>query len=276
VPRAIWTGSISFGLVNIPVKLYPAVRPHDVRFHQLVERTGNRIRNKRVDVRTGREVAYEDTVKGFELSEDKYVTVSDAELESLQPAATKTVDIEDFVELADIDPVYYDRTYYATPQDNEGARKAYALLLLAMVDQGQVGVGRVVLRQRQHLAAIRPMGRVLALSTMQFADEVVDAGELPGVPARLPRLSPKQKEMAAALIDSLTTDWKPAKYKDTYEDELKRLLRKKERGEEIVVAESPPDRGEVVDLMAALEASVAAGKKGRRRSTRGRRRSPAA
>jgi DNA end-binding protein Ku len=259
--RALWTGSISFGLVNVPVKVYPAIREHDVRFHQLAAKTGNRIRYERVDEKTGKPVEYEDIVKGYEVADGRYVEITPEELEALKPRSTRTIDIEDFVDLDAIDPIYFQRTYYLAPQDNEAAKKAYALLLKAMQEQGKVGIGRVVMRDKQYLAAIRPMDGVLSLSTMLFADEVVDRRNLPDVPSRLARPSKREVDMAARLVDSLSTSWDPNKYKDTYQDELKRRIRAKERGKEITVSEPEREETKVVDLMEALEASLANAKK---------------
>ncbi|MDQ1374593.1 MAG: end-binding protein Ku [Actinomycetota bacterium] len=265
MPRAIWTGSISFGLVNVPVKVYSAVKPQDVHFHQMEERTGARVRNKRVSEKTGREVDYEDIVKGYEFAKGKYVTVTPEEIEEFKPEATKTIDIEDFVELDDIDPIFYDKTYILAPASKDrGAVKAYALLLEAMRKQGRVGIGRVVLRTKQYLAAIRPLEKAnaLAMSTMLFEDEVVPASEIPNIPDRMPSVSDKELQMATRLVESLTTEWKPAKYKDTYRKELLDLIERKAKGEEIVVDDAAPQAEKIVDLMAALEASLAAAKKG--------------
>ena len=267
MPRAIWTGSISFGLVNVPVKVYSAVHHQDVAFHQMEESTGARVRNKRVSEKTGKEVPYDKIVKGYEFAKGKYVTVTPEEIEDFKPEATKTIDIEDFVELDDIDPIFYDKTYHLAPASKDGgAVKAYGLLLQAMRKQGRVGIGRVVLRTKQYLAAIRPLEtdtKVLALSTMLFEDEIVPASEIPNVPSRAPSVSDKELQMATRLIESLTTDWKPSRYKDTYREELLDLIERKAKGEDIVVEEAVSEPGEkIVDLMAALEASLAAAKKG--------------
>jgi DNA end-binding protein Ku len=267
MPRAIWTGSISFGLVNVPVKVFSAVKPQDVSFHQMEESSGARVRNKRVSEKTGKEVPYEKIVKGYEFAKGKYVTVTPEEIEEFKPEATKTIDIEDFVELDDIDPIFYDKTYYLAPASKDGgAVKAYALLLQAMRKQGRVGIGRVVLRTKQYLAAIRPLetdSKVLAMSTMLFEDEVVPASDMPNVPDRMPSVSDKELQMATRLVESLTTDWKPNRYKDTYRKELLDLIERKAKGEDIVVEEAAEPQGEkIVDLMAALEASLASAKKG--------------
>ncbi len=174
--RAIWSGAISFGLVNVPVKLYSATSPKTVRFHQLSSKTGVRIRQKRVDPSTDEEVAYEDIVKGYEITPDHYVTIEPDELEALDPKATKTIDIEEFVSLEDIDPIYYDHSYYLAP--TAGGAKAYRLLLDAMRQSGKVGIGKVVLRSKQQLCALRPTGDVLTLSTMLFGDEVLSPDRL--------------------------------------------------------------------------------------------------
>ncbi|HZP30007.1 MAG TPA: Ku protein [Acidimicrobiia bacterium] len=244
--------------------MFPAIREHDVRFHQLDARTGNRIRIKRVDEKTGTEVGYGDIVRGYETSPGRHVEVTDEEIEALKPRTTKTIDIEDFVDLAEIDPIYYKRTYYLAPDDQEGAQKAYALLRDAMIDQGKVGIGRVVMREKQYLAAIRPVGRVLAMSTMLFADEVVDPAKMREIPAVRSRPSPREAAMAGRLIASLASKWNPRKYKDTYERELRHLIEQKRRGKQITVAEQPAEPENVVDLMAALEASLQKGGRGGR------------
>jgi DNA end-binding protein Ku len=169
--RAIWSGAISFGLVNVPVKLYSATSPKSVRFHQLSSKTGARIRQKRVDASTGDEVPYEEIVKGYEITPDRYVMIEPEELEAFDPKATRTIDIEEFVDLVEIDPIYYDHNYYLAP--TAGGAKAYRLLLDAMREAGKVGIGRVVLRSKQQLCALRPTGDVLTLTTMLFGDEVL-------------------------------------------------------------------------------------------------------
>src|SRR5207302_8569382 len=174
--RAIWSGAISFGLVNVPVKLYSATSPKTVRFNQLSSKTGARIRQKRVDPTTDEEVPYEEIVKGYEITPDRYVLITNEELEALDPKATKTVDIEEFVDLAEIDPIYYDHSYYLAPA--AGGAKAYRLLVDAMRESGKVGIGRVVLRSKQQLCALRPTGEALTLSTMLFGDEVLSPDRL--------------------------------------------------------------------------------------------------
>jgi DNA end-binding protein Ku len=255
--RAIWSGAISFGLVNVPVKLFSATSPKSVRFHQLSAKTGARIRQKRVDESTGDEVPYEDIVKGYELSPDRYVLIDTDELDALDPKATRTIDIEDFVDLAEIDPIYYDHSYYLAP--SAGGAKAYRLLLEAMRESGKVAVGKVVLRSKQQLCALRPAGDVLTLSTMLFGDEVL-------APDRLDELdgiadadaSERELAMAKQLIASLSTDFDPARYRDEYRDRVLALIERKASGEEIAAVPQAEEPAAAPDLMAALEASLAA------------------
>jgi DNA end-binding protein Ku len=261
MPRPIWSGSISFGLVNVPVKLFSATAPKEVRFHQLHDKDSGRIQQKRVCSVDGEEVPYEHIVKGFEISKNRYVTVSKEELEALSPRASKAIEIEDFVEMTGIDPVFYAGTYYLVP--DRGAARPYALLLEAMKKTGRVGIAKFVLRTKQYLAAVRPLGGALAVSTMLYGDEVVSEKELEGLPDA--HAKPREKELAMAeqLVESLATNFDIGRYKDTYREELLALLEKKAAGEEIVAepaAEQP--RGKVVNLMEALQRSLAAAKKG--------------
>ena len=269
MPRAIWSGSISFGLVNVPVKLYSAVHPQGLSFHQFQEGTNARVRNKRVSEKTGKEVAYEDIVKGYEVEKGHYVMVEPDELAEFNPRATRTIDIEDFVALDDIDPIYYDNTYFLAPEDSEGARKAYALLLKAMEDQKKVAIGRLVMRNKQYLAAIRPHDGALAVSTMRFHDEVMSPADIDAIPTgrSAPRAQAAEVKMAGQIIDSMSREWDPKRYEDTYRVQVLDFLKKKAAGEEIVVEEEPEEQSKVVDLMAALEASLEAAKKGGSRRT---------
>src|ERR687896_2632818 len=257
MPRAIWSGAISFGLVNIPVKLYSAVSKKTVRFHQIDSESGGRVRQKRVGP-DGDEVAYEQIVKGYEIGPDRYVTITSEELESLEPEKTRTIDIEDFVDLEDIDPIYYDHPYYLVP--DKGAAKAYGLLLQAMQESEKVAVARVVIRSKEQLVAIRPApGGVLTMETMIFSDEVVptdDIDELPG--AKELKVSDREVKMAQQLIDSLSSDFEPEKYQDEYREKVLELIERKASGEEIAVQPEAPEPKKVPDLMAALEASLAA------------------
>jgi len=257
MPRAIWSGAISFGLVNVPIKLYSATSPKTVRFHQLHARDSVRIQQKRVCPADGEEVAYEDIVKGFEIAPDRYVIVRQDELDALDPRHTKTIDIEAFVELADIDPVYYDSAYHIAPAT--GGAKPYALLLSAMEQAGKVAIGRFVLRTRQQICALRPANGVLVLSTMLFGDEV-------NAPERLDELegladvqaTRAEVAMAEQLIESLSTPFEPDAYRDEYRERVLDLIERKAAGEEIAVQPAAAAPAPVPDLMAALEASVAA------------------
>lgn len=255
--RSIWSGAISFGLVNVPVKLYSAVSRKTVRFHQLNSETGNRIQQKRMDPETGEEVTYEQIVKGYELTRDRYVVINPDELDALDPERTRTIDIEDFVDLADIDPVYYDHPYYLVP--DTGASKAYGLLMNAMQEAGKVAIARVVLRSKEQLVAIRPAGDLLMMETMIFADEVVPHDELDGLPdAKELKASGRELKMAQQLIDSLSSEFDPSRYHDEYREKVLELIERKAQGEEIVVQPEAPQPAKVPDLMAALEASLAA------------------
>jgi len=255
--RAIWSGAISFGLVNVPVKLFAATSPKTVRFHQLSGKTGARIRQKRVDESTGDEVGYDEIVKGYELSPDRYVLIDPDELEALDPKATRTIDIEDFVDLSEIDPIYYDHSYYIAP--SAGGAKAYRLLLDAMRESGKVGIGKVVLRSKQQLCALRPTGDVLTLSTMLFGDEVISpdrVDELDGVSDS--EASERELAMARQLIDSLSTEFDPGRYRDEYRERVLALIERKAAGEELSAPPQAEEPAEAPDLMAALEASLAA------------------
>ena len=265
--RSLWTGSISFGLVNVPVKAFTAVHDHDVHFHQLDKKSGARIRYRKVSEETGKEVDSDDIALGYEIKGGKYVTFDDKELAALRPASSRVIEVSDFVALEEIDPMYYETTYWLVP-DGEGAKNSYALLVAAMEEEEQVGIGTVVLRDRQHVAAVRPLDGALAMSTMRFADEIVKRSEIEGLPRRS-KADPKALRMAKQLIEGLSSEWDPARYHDTYTEALRKRITSKNAGKEVVeTAEEPA--GRVLDLMAALEASVEASKKRRqpRKTTR--------
>jgi DNA end-binding protein Ku len=256
--RSIWTGAISFGLVTVPVKLYSAVNRKTVRFHQLSGKTGVRISQRRVDPSTGDEVAYDDIVKGFELTPDRYVVVEPGEIETLQPKKTKTIEIEDFVELSDIDPIFYDHPYYLAP--GTGGAKPYRLLLDAMRESGRVAIARVVIRQKEALVALRPMrdDHVLGMSTMLFPDEIVDPDNIDelGAAAEV-ETTDRELDIAKQLIESLAGPFEPDKYRDTYRQDVLDLIERKAAGEEIAVQPATDEEEEPVpDLMAALKASL--------------------
>ncbi len=256
--RAIWTGSISFGLLNVPVRLYSAVSRKSVSFRELRASDSSRIRHRRVAEIDGEEVPYDEIVKGYEVTPEQYVVLTRDELEELDPQKTKAIEIQDFVDLNEIDPIYFDHPYYLGP--DKGAEKAYALLVKAMADSNKVAIARFVLRSRENLAAIRPMGKVLTMATMRFADEVVSPDELDDViPENGKRIEKREVEMAKQLIESLSGEFEPDKYRDEYREELLALIERKARGEEVVEAVSEaPKPTKAPDLMAALEESLAA------------------
>jgi DNA end-binding protein Ku len=255
--RSIWSGAISFGLVNVPVKLYTATSPKTVRFHQISSKTGVRIRQKRVDPSTDEEVPYEEIVKGYEIGPDRFVLIDPEELEALDPKATKTIDIEEFVDLEEIDPIYYDHSYYLAP--TAGGAKAYRLLLDAMRESGKVGIGRVVIRSKQQLCALRPTGDVLTLTTMLFGDEVLSPDRLDEIESvGEAEASERELRMAEQLIESLSTDFEPSKYRDDYRERVLELIERKAAGEDIAVQPQAEEPAAAPDLMAALEASLAA------------------
>ena len=255
--RAIWTGSLSFGLVSIPVGLYSATEDKAIRFHQFQEGTNDRIRNKRVNERTGEEVEYSQIVKGYDIGGGEYVIVKPEELEAVEPGPTRTIEIVDFVDLESIDPIYYKTTYYLAPQGND-AQRAYELLRQAMGHSQKIGIATFVMRSKQHLVAVRPEEKVLALETMFFSDEVRDPtleiGSLPG------DLTFKARELDTAklLIDSMSAEWKAGNYADTYRERVEELIDRKRQGETIVTDGETRAPAPVVDLMDALQASVEA------------------
>jgi len=256
MPRSIWTGAISFGLVTVPVKLYSAVQRKNVRFHQLDSENGVRIAQKRVNPTTGEEVPYERLVKGYEISPERYVVVDPAELDALEPVKTRTIDIEDFVDLSEIDPVFYDHPYYLAP--GAGGAKPYRLLLEAMAETGKVAIANVVIRSKQHLVAIRPQGDVLGMATMLYPDEIVDPERIDDLPdAEEVSATAKELQIAKQLVESLAGPFEPDKYRDTYRDEVLSLIERKAAGEEIAVQPAREEEPAAVpDLMAALQASL--------------------
>jgi len=268
MPRAIWSGAISFGLVNIPVKLYSAVSRKTVRFNQIDAESGQRIRQQRVNPETGEEVPYEQIVKGYEISPDQYVTISNEELEALEPQKTRTIDIEEFVDLEQIDPIHYDHPYYLAP--DKGAGKAYKLLLDAMEQADKVGIARVVIRSKENLVALRAYNGALTMETMLFPDEVVDPSSIEELAAAdgKTKTTKRELDMAKQLIESLSGDFDPTGYTDEYRERVLELIERKAAGETITVEAPEPERKEVPDLMAALEASIAGAKSPPKKRTR--------
>jgi DNA end-binding protein Ku len=257
--RAIWSGSISFGLLNVPVKLYSAVARRGIALREIRESDSARIKHRRVAEGTDEEVPYEKIVKAFEISKDRYVPLSKDELASIDPEKSRAIEVQDFVEIAEIDPIYFDSPYYLGPAD--GAEKAYSLLAEAMEESGKVAIARFVFRSKERLAAIRPGDGVLTLTTMRFADEVVPPSELDDVlPSEKPKVAKREVQMAEQLIDSLTRSFDPTAYRDEYREQLLAMIERKAAGEEVVIAPEGEDREatKAPDLMAALEQSIAA------------------
>jgi DNA end-binding protein Ku len=306
MPQAIWSGSISFGLIGIPVKLYPATKRNDVRFREVERATGRRVRHRRVveetelsdvgsstdddeeavpnaeavadveasrrdrsaedagqspsDASFGREISREELVKGYDLGDDRLVTVTGEELRALRPESTHAIELEEFVALRDIDPVSFDRTYFAAPQPNTGAEKPYALLLHAMEEAGRIGIGRFVLRTKEHLVALRPAEGVLALETLFYQDEVRPLTEIPGVPVNA-KTTDREEKLALQLIETLTGEWSPERYRDPFRERVLELIERK-AGTALTVEREPAEvaTSRVSDLMEALKQSVEAAK----------------
>jgi len=284
MPRPVWSGTISFGLVAIPIKLFHAVSKKNVSFNQLDERTMSRIKMKKVSSETGEDVPDEFIVKGYEITKGHYVVVDPDELEPFMPIPTKSIDLEEFVDLEEIDPVYFDTPYIVAPDKNP---KPYALLARAMEAAGKVAIGRFVMRNKQYVAALRAVDGTLLMSTMVFADEVVPVDgveELSSVDDV--DVSDREVRMAEALVASLSAEFEPNKYRDEYREQVLDLIERKAAGEEFEAPAPAAAAPAVVDLMAALEASVKAAKDARKRhpaggaevleAPRGKRAAPAA
>jgi DNA end-binding protein Ku len=249
--------------VNVPVKLYSAVSKKTVRFNQLHEKDNARIQLKRFCADEDQEVPYEEIVKGYEISPGRYVVITPEELENLDPKKTRSIDIEDFVDLDEIDPLFYEHPYYLAP--DTGAAKPYKLLLEALKDTNKVAIARVVIRTKEYLTAIRPAGDVLTMETMLFADELIDPGDLDELPDEDVRATEREVDMARQLIESLATEFDPSKYRDEYRERVLELIERKASGEEVAIPAEPEEPAAVPDLMAALEASLAAAKGGKQK-----------
>lgn len=255
--RPVWTGSISFGLVNIPIKLYNAVKKKTLHFNQLRKGDGCRIRLKKVCSTDDKEVSADQIVKGYEISPDRYVIIAADELDALNPKTNRSIDIEDFVVLEQIDPIYYEQTYYLVP--DKGAAKAYRLLLEAMRESQKIAIARLVLRNKQYLAAIRPGTKVLTLSTMHFSDEIIEVEQLEDLPEEIHKPDKRELAIALQLVESLSAEFNPSKYRDEYREKVISLIESKAEGQKIVTQQPAAEQpsAKVVDLMAALEASLA-------------------
>lgn len=276
--RAIWSGTISFGLLNVPVRMYSAVARRSIALREIRESDSARIKHRRVAEGTDEEVPYENIVKAYELSPGQYVPLSKDEMAALAPEKTRAIDVQDFVDIEEIDPMYFDSPYYLGPA--EGAEKAYSLLAAAMESSGKAAISRFVFRNKEHLSAIRASDGVLTLTTMRFHDEVVPPGELDdALPDKKPKVAKREREMAEQLIDQLSTQFQPESYRDEYREQLLALIERKAEGKEIVAPEAEaPEATKAPDLMAALEESIAAakGKDGGRKAAKGKAKKSAA
>lgn len=271
--RPVWSGAITFGLVNVGVGLYSATEEKSVSFHQFEKDSGKRVRNKRVAEGTDREVDYDDVAKGYETESGDHVLVTQEELESVAPETSRSITIDDFVELADIDPIYFERSYYLAPRD-EPSEHAYALLREAMKQAGLAGIATLVMRNKQYLAAIRAREDVLVLNTMHFADEVRDPRETVGSLPGEQKLPKKELDSAIRLISELTVDWDPARYDDTHRERVLELIEQKAGGEEPAVVEAEEPQENVIDLVAALQESIERARGDGKRGRGGRARPP--
>ncbi len=253
--RSIWSGYINFGLVSVPVGLYSATQEHQLDFHQFQRGTSDRIRNKRVNERTGREVDYDKIVKGHDVGGGEYVVVEQDELSDIAPGKSRSLEISTFVDLDEIDPIHFQKSYYLAPSDAENA-SSYALLRDALAKTNRAGIASFVMRSKEYLATIRADGKVLVLETMFFADEIRDpAKELGDLPSKT---SGKQLKMATDLIEAMAGDWRPKDYQDSYTERVKKLISTKRKGKEVVFTEEEPEATASTDLVSALRASVEA------------------
>ncbi|WP_149180391.1 Ku protein [Streptomyces sp. TRM49041] len=266
--RAIWTGVISFGLVTVPVGLFTATEDHTVHFHHLQRGTGDRIRHRRVNERTGEEVSSEDIVKGYDVGDGTYVIVEPEELDEIAPGKSQVIDVDGFVDLKDVEPVYFDRTYYVAPRGEEYG-KVYEVLRASLERADKAGVATLTMRGKEYLTALRAQSDVLVLHTLHYGDEVRDPGKEMDLPAR-PRPPKRELDMAEHLIEALGIAWDPDAYHDTYEDRVRELVEAKREGREVVAEAVPPEATNVVDLMDALRRSVDLARSGREAGTEGR------
>ncbi|MDX2296801.1 MULTISPECIES: Ku protein [Streptomyces] len=252
--RPVWKGSLAFGLVSLPVGLYAATDHHTIRFHQLQRGTSDRIRNRRVNERTGEEVDLDDIVKGYDTG-DEYVLVEPGELDALAPGRSKVLEISGFVDLDEVDPIFFDRTYYLGPADKEHG-KIYRLLEQALARANRAGIATFVMRQREYLVAVKAENGLLTCHTLHWADEIRDPREeIDTLPGR-PRTTDRERKTAAQLIEAMTIDWDPDAYHDTFQEKVAALVEAKRSGETVEKAEPPSGSTNVVDLMDALRASV--------------------
>jgi DNA end-binding protein Ku len=271
--RSIWSGYITFGLVSVPVGLFSATQEHELDFHQFQRGTSDRIRYKRVNERTGREVNYDKIVKGHDIGGGEYVIVEQEELADVAPGKSRSLEISQFVDLDEVDPIFYQKSYYLGPSDDANT-SSYALLRDALAKTNRAGIASFVMRGKEYLAAIRAYDKVLVLQTLYFADEIRDpAKELGTLPAK--SSDGKQLSMAVDLIEAMSGSWRPSDYKDSYTERVKKLVDSKRKGKEIVFNEEEPEATPANDLVAALRASVESAKARRQGGTTAKKKTPA-
>jgi DNA end-binding protein Ku len=262
--RSMWTGSLSFGLVNVPVALLSAVRDQDLHFRQLHEKDKVPVETQRWCSEEGKEVPYEAITRSYELEDGKSVIVTDEDLEAVEPRKTKTIDIEQFVDVAEVDPIYFDHPYWLVPAgDDEGARRAYRLLLGVMEQTDRAALGRFVMRAKEHLVIVRARDGALSLTTLRFHDEVRATKDVPSAGGKRTKPTKKELDSAVALVEALAADWKPDRYEDEYRKRLRKIVNRKRKGQTIEVDESdsrPPEP--VPDLMAVLQQALKDAKQG--------------
>lgn len=259
--RPVWQGSLSFGLVNVPVRMYKAVEDHAVHFTQFQRGTRDRIRYRRVNERTGDEVPYDDIVRGREVGGDEYVLVEQEELDEIAPGRSRSLEVESFVDLSEVDPMYFDRAYWLAPAKEE-AQRPYVLLLDALASRDKAAVAKFVFHGREHLALARAGDGVIVLNTLHYAAEMRDADDVPQLPAKA-KTNQKELDLAVKLIDAMSEPWKPEEFRDTYRERVEELIEAKRAGNTVTPASEPEEPTKVVDLMEALANSVRSSRKPR-------------
>lgn len=256
--RSLWTGHITFGLVNIPIQLFTVIREQRVRFHLLTEDGSCRLRQKLFCPESGKEYDFSQTAKGYELAPGQYVILDKEELEKVEPEKGRSIDIVDFVDLKSIDPIYFDRPYYAVP--DKKSSKSYGLLVESMKDSARVGIAKFVMRDHEYLAAVRVINDILCVQTMHFAEDIVSADDIDYDAPKAEKIGPREMKLASQLIDTLYTKFKPDKYPNEYHDRLMDLIEKKAAGKKIAVTEERPKQTtKVVDLLSVLQKSLKGG-----------------
>ncbi|MBN9748373.1 Ku protein [Amycolatopsis sp. A1MSW2902] len=259
--RPVWQGALSFGLVNVPVRMYKAVEDHAVHFTQFQRGTQDRIRYRRVNERTGDEVSYDDIVRGREVGDDEYVLVEQEELDEIAPGRSRSLEVESFVDLEEVDPLFFDRAYWLAPAKEE-AQRPYVLLLDALSSRDKAAVAKFVFHGREHLALARAGDGVIVLNTLHYAAEVRNADDVPQLPAKA-KTNQKELDLAVKLIDAMTEPWKPDEFRDTYRERVEELIEAKRAGNTVTPAAEPEQPTKVVDLMEALAKSVRGSRKQR-------------